>query len=141
VATRESINRIKIEKFRLSGVPIDPADAILQGDALAWSTGDKQAELAGPSATAFLGISETKNPIATMGDSELLSDLTSPRVNVIQQGLVERIAEHAETLYPFDHMTVGSDAQKASKLWATDATYCYVRPLYNMNGGADAPES
>jgi hypothetical protein len=110
----------------LSGVPIDPTEAIYQGDALEWDGSAKQATKAGPSATAFIGISETTNPIETAGSASLLSDLSNSMVTVMQDALVERIAEASETLYPFDKMTVGSDAQKACKAWATNANVCYV---------------
>jgi hypothetical protein len=125
VATRESINRVKIEKFRFTAV-IDNTETIYQGDALKWDSSAHVLTKAGPSATTFVGIAETNNPIATLGDSELLGTLKNDKMNVIQEGLVERIAEIGETLYGFDQMTVGSDAQKACKLWATNSTAAYV---------------
>lgn len=164
--TRESTNWIKIEKNRIGGVPIDPTETIYQGDALKWDGSAHAATKAGPSATTFMGVSETKNPIATLGSPDLLGNLTNNKVNVITAGLIERIAEHAETLYGFDKLAIGSNDQKVSKLWATDANYAYVvdpkwatasgkavvagdsvrcwihvRPQYNPIGGADTPES
>lgn len=128
MAVRAALNYVKVERQdgRLSGVPIDKTVTIYQGDALAWNDSTHIAEPAGPSATAFMGISETTNPVETAGSSSLLSSMQHDKVGVIQDALVERIAEIAETLYPFDQMTVGSDAQKACKLWSTNATACYV---------------
>jgi hypothetical protein len=116
VATRESINRVKIEGWRVSRVPIASAQAVHQGDLLVWDAANRRAIPAtSASGASFLGMSDTKNPIGTAGSPEFLSDSATPRLNVIQQGLVEVIAGATETLYPFDEVVLGADAQTVVK--------------------------
>lgn len=121
-ATREPINRVKIEKARLSKVPVDADAVIYQGDAIVWDVANKRAAVGvAASAGTFMGMSETTNPIETSGSTRFLSDLKKNRINVIQEGLVEFIGTNAETLYPFDQVTIGANAQTVVKSGATDA--------------------
>lgn len=119
MAVREKRNAIKIEGWRLGRVPIDPTETIYQGDMLAWNDSLKLATklTAAASGAQFCGVSETTNPVETVGS--LTSDTTKPRVNVMQQGLVEMVAGETMTLYPFDLLTVGADAQTVVKTGAT----------------------
>lgn len=116
MASRERINRVKIEHWRLSRVPIDATETIYQGDLLVWSTALKLATKGtATSAASFLGMSDTTNPIETVGSTRFLSDSSKAYVNVIQTGLVELIAGTSETIYPFDTLVVSSDAQTVVK--------------------------
>lgn len=114
---REARNAIKIEGWRLSRVPIAPTAAIFAGDMLAWNTTTKQAQSiapsGGPSGATFIGVADHTNPVVTAGS--LTSDSGDIRMNVVQQGLVEMIEDVAETVYPFDTLTVGGSAQHVHK--------------------------
>jgi hypothetical protein len=114
--TREKRNAVKIEGWRLSKVPIAAADEVLQGDMMKWDSSSHQAKVASGSsgdAATFIGVAETTNPIPSLG--VLTSVLTDPKINILQQGLVEMIAGVAETVYPFDTVTIGADAQTVQK--------------------------
>jgi len=117
MAVREKRNAIKIEGWRLSRVPIDPAGTIFQGDMLAWDVANRRATpiavSGAPSGATFIGVADHTNPVKTIG--MLTSDLQETRMNVVQQGLVEMIAEATETYFPFDTLIVGSDAQTVKK--------------------------
>ena len=79
MATRESINRVKIERFRVGRVPINAAETIYQGDLLAWDAANRRASKAtSASGTTFIGMSDTKNPIETAGSTTFLSDSQLP---------------------------------------------------------------
>jgi hypothetical protein len=62
-------------------------------------------------------MSDTTNPVASA--SATLSDTASKRINLVQQGLVEVILGESVTVYPFDMVTVGADAQTVLKTGAT----------------------
>lgn len=117
MAVRERINRVKIEHWRLSRVPVSASATIYQGDALAWNDSVHQATqlTAAASGAQFIGISDTTNPIETAGSTTFLSDTTKAYVNVIQKGLVEMIAGTSETMYPFNTVDIGADAQTVVK--------------------------
>lgn len=117
--TRESINRIKVEDFRISKVPIDPTVTIYQGDLLCWDdTNHRAAPLTSASGGNFLGIAEGQNPQPSM--SATLADPTVSRINVIQEGLVELIFDESATVYPGDRVMLGTtDVQHVKKTSAT----------------------
>ncbi len=162
VEVRAAINRSLIERFRVV-VPIDATTTVYQGDLLDWNTGTNVAAGAGPSATHFVGMAETTNPVETAGSPSLLSNSTNQFVNCIQEGLVWVIAEETVTLQPFTKLRVGNtDAQHVASLGATNANcvgvvdpkwavggkavvlgdkikmWLRVRATYKLNGGADA---
>jgi len=114
---RAARNAIKIEAWRLSRVPIDPTETIYAGDMLAWNTATRQATKivsgGGPSGASFVGVADHTNPVLSVG--MLLDSTQDIRMNVVQQGLVEMIAETAETIYPFDTLIVGSNPQTVKK--------------------------
>jgi len=120
MADRESINRVKIEEFRASRVPINLNTDIFQGDLLAW---DASARIAVPltsaSAGSFLGMSEGKNPIDTVG--VLTSDTRVRRINVIQEGLVELIIDETVVLKPLDILTLGTTSVQHVKKTGANA--------------------
>jgi len=119
LAVREKRNAIKIEGWRVSRVPIDPTETILQGDMMAWVDATKLATKLTNAASGaqFCGVSDTSNPVETAGT--LTSDSAQARVNLVQQGLVEMIAGETMTVYPFDLLTVGADSQTVIKTGAT----------------------
>lgn len=117
MASRESINRCKIEHWRVSRVPCNTSEDIFQGDLLTWDTTNKRATrlLSTASGANFLGMSDTKNSMETAGSSTFLSATTTPRLNVIQSGLVELVWGVAETVFPFDEVIIDADAQTCKK--------------------------
>lgn len=120
MAVREKRNAIKIEGWRLSRVPIDKTETIYQGDMMAFVDATKTAtKLSGTSGGQFCGISDTSNPIETIGSPTFLGDSQKPYINLIQQGLVEMVAGESMTIFPFDKLTVGVDAQTVVKTGAT----------------------
>jgi len=117
MADREKRNANKIEGWRLSRVPINPAEEILQGDMLAWDVANRRATKitvsGAPSGATFIGVADHTNPVQTTG--MLTTDTQETRMNVLQQGLVEMIAEASETYYPFDTLIVGNSPQHVKK--------------------------
>ena len=105
MASRESINRIKIEEFRASRVPVDPDVDFYQGDMLCWDeTGRIAAPLnASASAGTFLGLAEGQNPHLAAG--VLTTNPRVSRTNIIQEGLVEIIIDENVSLKPGDLLT------------------------------------
>lgn len=114
VQTRESINRSKIEAWRVSRVPVNPDESIFQGDLLVWDAANHRATKGtAASAATFIGMSDTKNQVETAGSPSFLGDTKSSRVNVLQQGLVEVIWGVSETVYPFDEVIFDSAVNNA----------------------------
>lgn len=117
MSVREARNAILIENKsgRVSQVPIDPTETILQGDMLKW---DGTLHVATKMAAAadganYIGVSDHSNPQLSAGS--LTSDYTKSYLNVVQSGLVRMIAGFAETLYPFDTLEFVTDAQHTKK--------------------------
>ena len=114
---REARNAIKIEakSGRISQVPIDPTETILQGDLLKWDgTARKATKMtAAADGATFMGMSDHTNPQASAGSTT--SDYTKSYLNVVQSALVSLIAGAAETLYPFDIVEMVTDAQHIQK--------------------------
>lgn len=110
---REARNAVKIEdkSGRISQVPIDPTETILQGDLLAMNTSTHVATklTAAADAAEFVGMSDHTNPQYSAGI--LTSDYTKSYVNVVQKGLVSMIAGAAETLTAFQSLEMITDAQ------------------------------
>lgn len=134
--TREAINRIKIEQWRVSQIPVDSAETIYQGDLMVWDVANRRATKGtAASAGTFCGMSDTTNPVASA--SATLADTASKRINLVQQGLVEVILGESVTLYPFDMVTIGADAQTVLKTGA-DANNMvgYVDPKVGAAGKA-----
>jgi hypothetical protein len=137
MATRESINRVKIEGWRVSRVPVNASEDIYQGDLLCWDSANKRATRLTTAASGanFVGMSDTKNSIETAGSSTFLSASTTNKVNVIQQGLVEVIWGANETIYPFDTVAIsGTDAQTCQK--SASNVIGFVDPAYGSAGKA-----
>lgn len=130
-AVREPINRVKIEHWRMSKVPIDKTVTVYQGDLMVWHDVLKVAQpSAGASGDDFIGMSETTNPVESLGSSRFLSDVQYDKINVIQRGLVEVIARFSATVYPFDKVYLdNTDAQSVTNSGSNsvgfiDPTFC-----------------
>lgn len=138
MAIREAINRCLIEVFRVSRIPIDPTGTVCQGDLMVWDDTHKLAVLAtAASAGLFMGMSETTNPIETIGSHQFIADPTSPRINLIQKGLVELILGESVTVKPYDKVTVGANAQTVVVSGATAQNMVgYIDPSYGAAGKA-----
>lgn len=122
MASREILNKVLIEVFRVSRVPCDPDETIYQGDLLVWDGDNKRATKAvSTSGAEFLGMSDTTNPIETAGSTRFLSDSKSARLNVVQKGLVEVICDENVTIYPGDWVKLDDNAQKVVKSGATSS--------------------
>ena len=80
-------------------------------------------------------MSDTSNPIETVGSPSFLSDTQSPRVNVIQQGLVEVIWGVNETVYPFDEVQLHSTSPQHCMKGSTNPVGI-VDPAYGAAGKA-----
>ena len=138
MATRDMINRCLIEVFRVSRIPIDPAVTVYQGDLMVWDNAAKLAVLAtAASAGSFMGMSETTNPIETIGSHRFLSDSACARINVIQKGLVELIIGEGVTVKPYHKVTVGANAQTVVVSGANAGNMVgYIDPSYGAAGKA-----
>ena len=110
---REARNAILIENKsgRVSQVPIDPTETILQGDLLKWDDTNHRATkmTAAADGADFLGVADHSNPQYTAGT--LTSDYTKSYLNVVQSALVAMIAGASETLHSFKPLEFVTDAQ------------------------------
>lgn len=138
MASRESINRCKIEHWRVSRVPCNTAEDIYQGDLLAWDVTNKRATrlLSSASGANFIGMTDTKNSMETAGSTTFLSATTTNRLNVIQSGLVELVWGVAETVFPFDEVGIDADAQTCKKSGTNPIGV--IDPAYGSAGKAIA---
>jgi hypothetical protein len=113
MAVREARNAILIESKsgRISQIPIDPTETIMQGDLLKWDNANHRATkmTAAADGPTFLGVSDHTNPQYSAG--VLTADYTKGYTNVVQSGLVRMIAGAAETLHAFDDLELVTDAQ------------------------------
>lgn len=122
MASREIRNKVLIEVWRVSRVPCDPATTIYQGDLMCWDAASKTAQLGtAASGDKFLGMSDTTNPIETIGSTRFLTDTQSPRLNIVQKGLVEVVIKENTTIYPGDLVTLYGDAQGVKVSGASDS--------------------
>jgi hypothetical protein len=110
--TREKLNRIKIEHWRIP-VPIANAAVIYQGDMAIYNAHTDVAAVAtAASGGTFIGVFDGSNPIETAGSPSFLADSSQKHLNVVQSGLVEMIADGGYTCMPFDSVYIGNtDAQ------------------------------
>jgi multidrug resistance efflux pump len=117
MANREARNAILIENKsgRVSQVPIDPTETVLQGDLMKWDAANHRATkmVAAADAATFLGVADHTNPQMSAGT--LTADYTKAYTNIVQSALVRMIAGFAETLYGFDTVELVTDAQHTKK--------------------------
>lgn len=137
MGVREARNAILIENKsgRVSQVPIDPTETILQGDLLMWDATNHVATkmtAAGDGAN-FLGVSDHSNPQYSAGT--LTSDYTKSYLNVVQSALVRQLAGAAETLYALDTVEMITDAQHIQKTATAGNVVGVVDPGWAGAGG------
>lgn len=134
---REARNAILIESKsgRVSQVPIDPTETILQGDMLKWDGTNHWATkmTAAADGANFVGVSDHSNPQYSAGT--LTADYTKSYLNVVQKALVRMIAGFAETLYPFDTVEWVTDAQHTKKTVTAANVVAIVDPGWAGVGG------
>jgi hypothetical protein len=119
MSQRESTNRIKIEKFRISQVAVNSAEDIFQGDLMCWDAANRRAtrltSAIAASAANFIGMSDTKVLQESAGSTSFLSPIAAPRVNIVQDALVEVCWGTTEQVFAFDTVVIGTDAQTCVK--------------------------
>jgi hypothetical protein len=117
MAVREALNAILIEdkSGRVSQVPIDPTETIMQGDMMKWDAAAHRCTkmAAAADGALFVGVSDHTNPQYTAGT--LTTNYTTPYTNIVQSALVRMIAGKAETLYGYDTLEMITDAQHVQK--------------------------
>jgi hypothetical protein len=124
-------NVVKIEKERVSQVPINPATSFNSGDMMKWDPVNLVATPIVPgdaanatSAANFIGVSNDTNPITS-----LVQNLNPPRITIITRGMCLFTIDDNATYYPGDAVTFGSDPQKVKKTGASGgAIIGYVAP-------------
>lgn len=108
------INNVKVEKERVSQVPVDLTISFNQGDMMKFIESTRTvipmtAGDAGSSAAAaqFVGVSNDTNPITS-----IKQNLQEPRITIITRGIVVFTADDNGLYFPGDAVTIGSDPQK-----------------------------
>lgn len=149
-------NTVKIEKLRVSQVPINPSTAFNSGDMMKWdpvnlvATPIVASDAANATSAAnFLGVSNDTNPITSLG--EYLAPTTSgipagaqasgtpSRIAIVTRGMCLFTVDDNATYFPGDAVTFGSDPQKVKKTGASGgAIIGYVAPenSFAVSGGA-----
>ncbi len=137
MATREARNAVKIENKsgRVSQVPIDPTETILQGDLMKWDGTNHRATKMTASADGadFIGMSDHSNPQATAGS--LTTDYTKSYTNIVQSALVVMLAGAAETLHGWDTVEMVTNAQSIRKTVTAANVVGVVDPGWAGSGG------
>jgi hypothetical protein len=134
-------NVVKIEKERVSQVPINPATSFNSGDMMKWDAVNLVAtpivagDAAPNSAAAnFIGVSNDTNPITSLGQT-----LNPPRITIVTRGMMLFTVDDNATYFPGDAVGFGSDPQKVKKTGASGgAVIGYVAPenSFSVSGGA-----
>jgi hypothetical protein len=135
------LNNVKVEKERISGVPVNLATAFNSGDMMKWDSTNRVATpmVAGDAGTqaaalAFLGVSNDTNPIANLGQN-----LPAPRITIITRGIIQFTAGDNATYYPGDAVTVGADPQQVTHTGSSANNIIgYVAPenFFTVTSGA-----
>ena len=107
-------NTIKIEKNRISGVPVNLATSFNSGDMMKWDPVNLVATpivagdaASGAAAALFIGISQDTNPIPSLNQV-----LPEPRINIVNRGIAALVADDNATYNAGDSVTFGADPQK-----------------------------
>lgn len=136
----QPFNVVKIEKERVSGVPVNLATAFNSGDMMIWDPNNRVANPIGPldagnatSALHFLGVSNDTNPINNLGQN-----LPAPRITVITRAICLFTIGDSATYYPGDAVTFGSDPQTVTHCGASGPRIGVVAPenFFSVTGGA-----
>jgi hypothetical protein len=124
-------NVVKIEKERVSQVPVNLATTFNSGDMMKWDPANLVATpiVAGDAGSAaaaanFIGVSNDTNPIPS-----LLQNLPVARIAIITRGMCLFTCDDSATYYPGDAVTFGADPQKIRHTGASGtAVIGYVAP-------------
>jgi hypothetical protein len=124
-------NVVKIEKERVSQVPINNLTNFNSGDMMKWdpvnlvATPIVASDAANATSAAnFIGVSNDTNPITS-----LLQPLVPPRITIITRGMCLFTVDDNSTYFPGDAVTFGADPQKVRKSGASGgAIIGYVAP-------------
>lgn len=137
-------NTVKIEKERVSQVPVNLATSFNSGDMMKWDPANLVATpiLAADAASAaaaanFIGVSNDTNPIANLGQN-----LPVPRIAIITRGMCAFVADDSATYYPGDAVTFGADPQKVRHTGASGTNVIgFVAPenTFTMQPGGGQP--
>ena len=127
----QPFNVVKIEKERVSQVPVNLATAFNSGDMMKWDAVNFVATpiVAGDAASAaaaalFIGVSNDTNPIPSIGQN-----LPVPRIAIITRGICQFTADDNATYNVGDAVTFGADPQTVRHTAASGtAVIGYVAP-------------
>lgn len=125
------LNVVKIEKERVSQVPINVATTFNSGDMMKWDPVNLVATPIVPgdaanatSAANFIGVSNDTNPVTS-----IKQNLPDARTTIITRGMCLFTIDDNATYFPGDAVTFGSDPQKVKKTGASgNAIIGYVAP-------------
>lgn len=127
----QPFNVVKIEKERVSQVPVNLATSFNSGDMMKWDAVNNVATpiVAGDAASAaaaalFIGVSNDTNPIPSIGQT-----LPVPRIAIITRGMCLFTVDDNATYNAGDAVTFGADPQKIRHTAASGtAVIGYVAP-------------
>jgi len=139
----QPFNTVKIEKERVSGVPVNLNTAFNSGDMMKWDAVNLVATpiVAGDAASAaaaalFIGVSNDTNPIPSIGQN-----LPVPRIAIVTRGMCAFTVDDNATYNVGDAVTFGADPQKIRHTAASGtAVIGYVAPenFFSMSGSGAA---
>jgi hypothetical protein len=136
-------NNVKVEVYRISGVPVNLSTAFNSGDMMKWDSTNHVATpmvsgdaASAAAAAAFIGVSQDTNPIPSLNQN-----LPEARINIVNRGIVALVTDDNSTYFPGDKVTLGADPQKIKKSGVTaspDNSVGVVAPenFFNVTGGA-----
>jgi len=117
------LNNVKVERFRISGVPVNLATSFNSGDMMKWDPVNRVATPtvagdagANSAASNFIGVSNDTNPIPS-----IKQNLAAPRITIITSGLVQFNVGDLATYFPGDLVAIGNDPQVVTKSNASAA--------------------
>jgi hypothetical protein len=139
----QPFNVVKIEKERVSQVPVNLNTSFNSGDMMKWDAVNNVATpiLASDAASAtaaalFIGVSNDTNPIPSLGQN-----LPVPRIAIITRGMCLFTVDDNATYNVGDAVTFGADPQKIRHTAASgSAVIGYVAPenTFAMSGTGTA---
>lgn len=127
----QPFNVVKIEKERVSQVPVNLATAFNSGDMMKWDPANLVATpiVAGDAASAaaaalFIGVSNDTNPITSLSQN-----LPVSRIAIVTRGMCLFTCDDSATYYAGDAVTFGADPQKIRHTGASGTNVIgYVAP-------------
>lgn len=137
----QPLNNVKVEKERISGVPVNLNTSFNSGDMMKWVIASAIATPMVPgdagtqaAAQAFIGVSNDTNPIANLGQN-----LPVPRIAIITRGIIQFTCGDNATYFPGDAVTVGADPQEVLHTGSSANNIIgFVAPenFFSVSGGA-----